>query len=151
MPANERESQKPDPLAELADDPFPSLIETIILNVCGRADMSNDTAFVVWLRKQLTAKLVGAQTEHAAWRGRAWLAEKRLADFDVVIAAIRVAMADSNASGGYLNVRIPVDLARDLAVNRAHQWSPDGERCIVCGAKDWMGVKCSDAQQESRP
>lgn len=29
-----------------------------------------------------------------------------------------------------------------------HKWSPDGERCEVCGAKDWMGGKC-EARQES--
>lgn len=26
---------------------------------------------------------------------------------------------------------------------KAHQWNDDGERCLICGDKDWMGGPCS--------
>lgn len=32
-------------------------------------------------------------------------------------------------------------LMKQLA-ERRHRWDRDGERCVVCGAKDWMGGEC---------
>jgi len=32
-----------------------------------------------------------------------------------------------------------------------HQWSQDGDRCVKCGAKDWMGGECRPAKPEVRP
>ena len=60
------------------DDPFPDLVESVCINVCGR-DEGRDAHFVAWLRKFLTAKLASAQAEHAAWRTRAESAESQLA------------------------------------------------------------------------
>lgn len=31
----------------------------------------------------------------------------------------------------------------------AHQWDRDGERCVKCGAKDWMAGECSAAPAEA--
>lgn len=27
---------------------------------------------------------------------------------------------------------------------KGHQWNREGERCLKCGAKDWMGGPCND-------
>lgn len=32
---------------------------------------------------------------------------------------------------------------RDAAALRPHKWDVDGERCKVCGDKDWMQTQCS--------
>lgn len=29
-----------------------------------------------------------------------------------------------------------------------HKWSEDGERCVKCGDKDWMGGSCSVADEQ---
>jgi len=32
---------------------------------------------------------------------------------------------------------------------KGHQWNREGERCLKCGAKDWMGGPCNDESSDS--
>jgi hypothetical protein len=32
---------------------------------------------------------------------------------------------------------------------KGHQWNRDGERCLKCGAKDWMGGPCNDESSDN--
>lgn len=34
-------------------------------------------------------------------------------------------------------------LAKCSVKEKQHQWNDDGERCLKCGDKDWMGGPCS--------
>lgn len=56
-------------------------------------------------------------------------------------------LSRNHCSTGYAAERIralPLPSPEPVsAAPRAHQWDDAGERCVVCGDKDWMGGTCS--------
>jgi hypothetical protein len=41
-------------------------------------------------------------------------------------------------------------LAQPPGVRRAHRWDGDGERCVLCGDKDWMQTECQPDEEQLR-
>ena len=44
-----------------------------------------------------------------------------------------------------------VEGGADICGPREHKWDRDGERCVNCGAKDWMGGECSGPREATPP
>lgn len=110
------------------DDPFPDLVETVCINVCGRNE-GRDAGFVAWLRKFLTAKLASVQQEHANWREKA---ESSSASLDWIRKKLKLP-ADAQMFSGENSI------AGAMHVQEAH--AHGYEKYIVA-------FKCNDKQGE---
>jgi hypothetical protein len=51
-----------------------------------------------------------------------------------------LAASPADHSGDSADMVAPADRQGQGA---AHQWNDEGERCVKCGAKDWMAGDCS--------
>lgn len=87
-------------------------------------------------QKDVITEAMRAQFD-AEFRGRLWLA--RLADG---------AYVDDYTQGAWTGYQAALSAQ---PAPREHQWDRDGERCTVCGDKDWMGGPCNGPRQSAQP